>query len=90
MQRLKKRQPDSIPRDSVVKEERPTPQCPVKPRPPGRPLPFDQRYTRTTTYLENDLHDRIHGLNDARAIASITAALNDALREYLNRNYPNP
>lgn len=56
---------------------------------PDRPAPFDQRYARTTTYLENYLHDRLHDLLSSRAIPSIVALINAAIKEYLDRHYPN-
>lgn len=54
---------------------------------PRKRLPFEQRYQRVTTYLENGLFGRIEELRGRGEIVSITALYNGALGEYLEKYY---
>jgi hypothetical protein len=47
--------------------------------------PFSQRYTRVTTYLENSLSDKVKELSREGRISSVTALVNAALKEFLNK-----
>lgn len=55
-----------------------------------KPLPFEERYKRTTTYLEMSLFHRVRDLHQCGEIAKIASLFNAAVSEYLNRHYPNP
>ena len=61
----------------------------IKPKSPQKKqhLKFEEKYERFTTYLENDLHDRIHELKDERYIRTFTELVNRAIREYLEENF---
>lgn len=48
----------------------------------GKPT-FKESHTRTTTYLENNLHILIHLLLEHGQIESITAFINDSIKYYL-------
>lgn len=52
---------------------------------PPRAEPFERRYRRVTTYLENGLQARLAELRGRGTIASVTALYNAAVREYLDR-----
>lgn len=44
---------------------------------------FKESHTRTTTYIDNNLHILIHMLLDHGQIGSITAFINDSIKYYL-------
>jgi len=48
--------------------------------------PFSQRYTRVTTYLENSLNEIVKALNRDGRISSVTALVNAALTEFLDKH----
>lgn len=50
--------------------------------------PFCERYERITTYLEKPLFCRVHDLHQRGEIAKIASLLNAAVREYLDKHYP--
>lgn len=54
---------------------------------PPRGERFEDRYTRVTTYLENELHERVQRLRDSGRVVGVTALYNAALRQYLNKYY---
>ncbi|MEF3309599.1 hypothetical protein PV433_11920 [Paenibacillus sp. GYB004] len=61
--------------------------------PVARPLerktqPFNERYERITTYLEKPLFRRVHDLHQRGEIAKIAGIFNAAVRDYLDRYYP--
>lgn len=65
----------------------------VRLAPADRPLerkspPFGDRYERITTYLEKPLFRRVHDLHQRGEIAKIAGIFNAAVREYLDRYYP--
>lgn len=58
----------------------------IKPR--KRRLKFEDRYKRITTFLENDLYDEVMELKETGEIDSIVQIVNDSIKLYLLKNYP--
>jgi len=61
----------------------------IKPKSPQKKqhLTFEEKYKRFTTYLENELYDRIHDLKDERYIRTFTELVNNAIQKYLEENF---
>lgn len=53
----------------------------------GKRLKFEQRYSRITTYLENDVFREVAALREQGKVTSVTAMMNEAVRLYLKTKY---
>ncbi|MBE5393589.1 hypothetical protein HT747_00040 [Brevibacillus borstelensis] len=54
---------------------------------PKRQAPFEKRYRRLTTYLENGVYDKVQQLYEAREIDRISNLVNTAVKLYLMKHY---
>ncbi|MCM3593518.1 hypothetical protein M4D58_23120 [Brevibacillus borstelensis] len=54
---------------------------------PKRQAPFEKRYRRMTTYLENGVYDKVQQLYEAGEIDRISNLINTAVKLYLMKHY---
>ncbi|WP_340701057.1 hypothetical protein [Brevibacillus borstelensis] len=54
---------------------------------PKRQAPFEKRYRRVTTYLENGVYDKVQQLYESGEIDRISNLVNTAVRLYLMKHY---
>ncbi|WP_241752952.1 hypothetical protein [Brevibacillus agri] len=54
---------------------------------PKRQAPFENRYRRVTTYLENGVYDKVQQLYESGEIDRISNLVNTAVRLYLMKHY---
>ncbi|WP_019121121.1 hypothetical protein [Brevibacillus massiliensis] len=54
---------------------------------PKRQAPFEKRYRRVTTYLENGVYDKVQKLYESGEIDRISNLVNTAVRLYLMKHY---
>lgn len=50
-------------------------------------LKFEEKYTRFTNYLRNDLYEKLIDMKYDDKIKSMTEGINDAVAEYIDRYY---
>lgn len=54
---------------------------------PKRKARFEERYRRVTTYLENDVYEKVQELHESGEIDRISNLVNTAVRLYLMKHY---
>jgi chaperonin cofactor prefoldin len=50
-------------------------------------LKFEDRHKRVTTYLENEVYNEIASLRERGLLLNMTATVNAALKEYINKYF---